>query len=182
MTRFHVFRSAAVIIMLAGAVHAQSRSEQGRAATPSADARPADNPYAGQWTYRSYLNRPGVLVGGDPQTAIGLIFGEGIITLDPPVGSALRGAIDFGGGVGLDLNGTIASLPSAAPPVIYLTGTGRKGTPTDGWEYDYVGYLAYAWPNGIGQIPAMVGTVLRAKPHDQSPAGVVVSFIAVKQP
>ena len=168
--------------MVTGVVDAQSPRERGLSTTLSADARPADNPYAGQWTYRSYLNRPGVLVGGDPQKAVDLIFGEGIITLDPPVGGALHGAIDFGGGVGLDLNGTIASLPSAAPPVIYLTGTGRKGTPTDGWEYDYVGYLAYAWPNGIGQIPAMVGTVIRAKPHDQSPAGVVVSFIAVKQP
>jgi hypothetical protein len=168
--------------MLAGGVHAQLRSERGLAATAGTATPPADNPYAGQWTYRSYLNRPGVLVGGDPQKAIDLIVGEGIITLDPPVGGTLRGAIDFGGGLGLDLNGTIASPPSAAPPVIYLTGTGRKGTPTDGWEYDYVGYFAYAWPNGIGQTPAMVGTVIRAKPHDQSPAGVVVSYIAVKQP
>jgi hypothetical protein len=57
---------------------------------------------------------------------------------------------------------------------------GRQGTPTDGWEYDYVGYLASTWPNGIGQVPAIVGTVIRAKPHGQSKAGFVASFVCDK--
>jgi len=42
--------------------------------------------------------------------------------------------------------------------------------------------LAHTWPNGIDQVPALVGSVIRAKPHNGSPAGVVASFIAVKQP
>jgi hypothetical protein len=31
-------------------------------------------------------------------------------------------------------------------------------------------------------VPAIVGNVFRAKPHNGNPAGVVASFIAVKQP
>ena len=32
------------------------------------------------------------------------------------------------------------------------------------------------------QVPALVGSVIRAKPHGSAPAGYVASFIAVKQP
>jgi hypothetical protein len=31
-------------------------------------------------------------------------------------------------------------------------------------------------------VPALVGTVIRAKPHGTSPAGYVASFVAVKRP
>jgi len=111
-----------------------------------------------------------------------MIFGEGIITFDVPAGDVIKGNLDLGGGYVLDLSGLVLGDPSRTPPVVQLSGIGRQGTPTDGWEYDYVGYYAWTWPNGIGQIPAIVGTVIRAKQHDTSPAGVVVSFIATKQP
>ena len=52
----------------------------------------------------------------------------------------------------------------------------------DGWEYDYHGHLAHQWPNGVNQVPALVGTVIRAKPHGAAPAGYVASFVAVRQP
>jgi hypothetical protein len=65
---------------------------------------------------------------------------------------------------------------------VEIVGAGRNGTGTAGWEYDYRGQLAYQWPNGVNQVPALVGTVIRAKPHGASPAGYVASFIAVKQP
>jgi hypothetical protein len=67
-------------------------------------------------------------------------------------------------------------------PIVAIVGTGRPGTGTDGWEYDYHGQLAYSWPNGANQVPAIIGTVIRATPHDGAPAGYVASFIAVKQP
>jgi hypothetical protein len=46
--------------------------------------------------------------------------------------------------------------------------------------YDYDGVLAYHWPDGVNQTPAIVGSVIRVKPHDGAPAGYVASFIAVK--
>ena len=54
------------------------------------------------------------------------------------------------------------------------------------WIYDYDGYLVPDWPNGVDQIPAIVGSVIRTIPHSGgqpgtvNPAGVVCSFYAVK--
>ena len=54
------------------------------------------------------------------------------------------------------------------------------------WIYDYEGYLVPDWPNGVDQIAAIVGSVIRTIPHSGSqpgtvnPAGVVASFYAVK--
>lgn len=55
------------------------------------------------------------------------------------------------------------------------------------WVYDYIGYVVPAWPNGVNQRPAMVGSIVRTIPHSGSapktvaPAGVVASWIAVRQ-
>jgi hypothetical protein len=134
---------------------------------------------AGKWTYRSYRNSPD-LVGGDPDKAASLIFGEGVFTLQTPASTAVQGSLDMGSGYALDLNGTVTAA-GAGPLTVSIVGTGRAGTPTAGWEYDYFAFLAHQWPNGVGQIPALVGTVIRAKPHNGAPAGVTASFIAVKQ-
>ena len=54
------------------------------------------------------------------------------------------------------------------------------------WIYDYEGYLVPDWPNGVDQIAAIVGSVIRTIPHSGSqpgtvnPAGVVASFYAVR--
>jgi hypothetical protein len=147
-----------------------------RATTPT---KPADaSILPGKWTYRSYVNTTD-LVGGDKKKALGIIFGEGIYSIDPVSGTALTGTLDMGGGYILDLKGTITQT---APLSVAISGYGRTGTPTAGWEYDYNASLAYQWPNGVNQTPALVGTVIRAKPHDGAAAGFVASFIAVKQP
>jgi hypothetical protein len=174
--------ATAFVLMSCTATWAQSRLERAATTAPTAPTATSANPYAGKWTYRSYLNQPGVIVGSDPQKALDMIFGEGVMTFDLPVGNALKGTFDMGGGYILDLTGSVQGNPSSAPPVIQLSGIGRPGTPTDGWEYDYIGYLAWAWPNGVAQIPAIVGTVVRAKQHGQSQAGLVASFITTKQP
>lgn len=132
----------------------------------------------GKWTYRSYVNTT-VLVGNDKDKALADIFGEGIYAFDPPSGAALVGTLDMGSGYVLDLKGTITQT---APLSVAISGYGRAGTPTDGWEYDYNASMAYQWPNGVNQTPALVGSVIRAKPHGGAPAGYVASFIAVKQP
>jgi hypothetical protein len=49
------------------------------------------------------------------------------------------------------------------------------------WAYrSHHGFLGYTWPNGIDQVPSLVGTIVRAQPHDGGAAGVTASFIAVK--
>jgi hypothetical protein len=144
-----------------------------------ASPAPADaSGLTGKWTYRSFHNRP-ALVDGDPQKALRLIFAEAVFTFEIN-GTSLKGALDWQGG-GLDLQGTIQPASGPAPLSVAIVGSGRPKTGTDGWEYDYRASLAYEWPNGVGQVPALVGTVIRAKPHDGSPAGYVASFIAVKQ-
>jgi len=88
--------------------------------------------------------------------------------------------IDWGSG-GLDLSGTIQPGSAATPVAFAIVGLGRPGSQTEGWEYDYNGCLAYKWPNGVNQVPALVGSLIRAKPHNGAPAGVTASFIAVKK-
>jgi hypothetical protein len=82
----------------------------------------------------------------------------------------------------LECEGTVRPPAQGSPLTVELVGIGRAGTATYGWQYDYHAYLAHQWPNGVGQVPALVGSVIRAKPHDGAPAGFVASFIAVKQP
>ena len=137
---------------------------------------------AGKYTYRSYVNRPDVVVNDDAQSAtkaLSLLFGEGVMTLDSPVGDKVTGTFDMGGGYVLDLSGTIETGTSGLT-VVKLAGPGRPGTLTAGWEYDYQAIVTPSWATATGQIPALVGTVLRAKPHGSAKAGVTASFIAVK--
>jgi hypothetical protein len=139
---------------------------------------------AGKWTYRSFHNKSAP-VADDPNTAaekaLALIFAEAVFTFEVPTSTTLKGTIDWPGG-GLDLQGTIRTDSPGASPSVEIVGNGRTGTGTAGWEYDYRGQLAFQWPNGINQVPALVGTVIRAKPHDGAPAGYVASFIAIKRP
>ena len=69
------------------------------------------------------------------------------------------------------------------PSSFQIVGIGRPGTDTAGWEYHYHGHLTRHWPDGVDQRPALVGSVMRAKPqeaHRLAPAGYVAPFIAVK--
>ncbi len=136
----------------------------------------------GKWTYRSYRNDPS-LVDGDANKALQSIFGEGVFTFEILQNNTLKGIFDMGGGYELDLKGVVQpTIQNGAPLTASIDGYGRKGTPTDGWEYDYHGFLAYQWPNGSDQVPSLVGSVIRAKPHGTAKAGYVASFIAIKQP
>jgi hypothetical protein len=121
-----------------------------------------DGSLPGKWTYRSYLNRADIIVGDDPDPAVrnlaamfgqgstannaakalSLVFGEGVMTFDPPSDNNVTGTFDM---------------------------------------YDYRANSTPKWPNGVNQVPTLVGTVIRAKPHDGGAAGVVASFIAIKR-
>ena len=135
---------------------------------------------AGKWTYRSYLNNP-ALIDGNPQKALANIFGEGTFTLAMPTPDTVAGTFDMGGGYLLDLQGQV-TIEGNGFEALKIAGLGRAGTPTEGWEYDYYAVPGYAWPAGVNQVASIVGTVLRAKPHNGGPAGLTASFIAVRQP
>jgi len=123
---------------------------------------------AGKWAYQSYQN-----------TQEQPVFGAGTFTFATPAPDKVQGTLDMGDDLVLDLHGTVAAS-THAPLTVHIIGTGRPHTDTDGWEYDYHGFLGYMWPNGVHQVPSLVGTIVRAKPHDGGAAGVTASFIAVK--
>src|SRR5215467_1060613 len=86
----------------------------------------------------------------------------------------------------LDVDGKIDQTHGLGNEMFYLTATGRGGTPTAGWQYDYHGRPGENWAlrdrGRVDRHPTLVGTVIRVKPHGESRAGEVLSFIAVKPP
>lgn len=146
----------------------------------NATAPPSTATYelTGKWTYRSYHNDP-TLVGDNAQTALAQIFGEGIFSLMQEDGY-ISGTLDMGGGYVLDIAGlNEIGSSSAQPDYLRMIGKGRANTPTAGWQYDYQAYLAPMWPTGVAQVPAYIGSVLRAVPHNGKPAGVTASFMMI---
>jgi hypothetical protein len=85
------------------------------------------------------------------------------------------------GGFPLALTGTVRPGVGGEPASFDIVGTGRPGTDTAGWEYRYHGHLTRNWPHAVDQRPALVGSVIRVKAHDDRRANEVFSFIAVKQ-
>ena len=72
------------------------------------------------------------------------------------------------------------------PVMIQMRGIGTGTLNRGKWVYDYVGYLAPAWQQGVMQVPVIVGSVVRTQSYEDEgkpqPAGVVASFIAVGVP
>ena len=138
----------ACLLLPPGAALAQNRVLLAPAPAAGATAAAWDTSLAGKWTYRSYLNRADVIVWDDPEPAVrnlaalfgkdstannatkalGLIFGEGVMTFDPPSGNNITGTFDMGGGFVLDLKGTMQTS-SAGDISVELVGTGRANTP-----------------------------------------------------
>jgi hypothetical protein len=139
------------------------------------------NPFLGKWTYRSFFNNPDINASTDS-----LLFGEGTLEFtDAPMGQV---AGTIGGPLGqpgqnwlLHLEGWISF---GNPMTARFEGTGTVGG--DSWVYDYECYYVHHWPNGVEQVDALVGSVIRTVPHPDNggvgPAGFVASFYAVRQP
>ncbi|WP_196138412.1 hypothetical protein [Aliikangiella sp. G2MR2-5] len=130
----------------------------------------------GQWTYRSFVSDTDVNAEFNS-----LEFGRGTIEIDNGPMQLLTGRI-FGPGWELDLKGSIGY---GDPFALRFQGAGIVGGAQ--WIYDYSGYLVPQWPNGIAQVPALVGSIVRAIPHptgpngkSTAPAGIVAQWIAVK--
>jgi len=137
------------------------------------------NPFAGTWTYRSFLNNP-AQVGNDPAKLEALLFAEATWTVKDAPETVFDGELSFGPGNVMDLKGVVTPAHEGVTAHAHIVGKGRTGTSTEHLFYDYDGSLTEQWPNGVNQVPAITGSVIRVRPHDGSPAGLVASFIAVK--
>jgi hypothetical protein len=140
----------------------------------------SNNILGGNWIYRSYLNDQS-FIGDDPQKALNQIFGEGELQFLSNIDQNFKAVLDFGNNMKMDLFGTVINTAGLTPQTLLITGTGREGTSTAKWVYQYQGYIVPDWPQGVDQVPAILGTVVRTIPHGSGAAGVVASFIAIKQ-
>jgi hypothetical protein len=140
-----------------------------------------ENPFVGTWSYRSFYNDPTFHVGKDGNDDFNVLelgFGNLAITQTGP--QELGGTIG-GDGWSLDLKG---SMNFGNPGQVRFQGKGWVGG--NEWIYDYIGWLVPAWPNGVDQRRAIVGSIVRTIPHPSSgggisPAGLVGSWYAVLQ-
>jgi len=124
----------------------------------------------GKWLYRSFVNNANP--DEDPE-----LFGQGELTFLPSDFGQLVGDFDFGQWGKMTVKGTAYF---GNPFQLRFQGKGVKGTGAEDWVYDYIGYYIPNWVEGIDQMPAIVGSVIRTEPHGQAKAGVVASFIMVK--
>jgi len=140
--------------------------------------KPAPNhsPLIGTWTYRSFVSNP------DISTAFNALeLARANLRIDDSGMGELRGLL-YGTGWELSVRGSVSY---GNPFELRFQARGLVGGET--WVYDYVGYLVRQWPNGIDQVPAIVGTIVRTTPHSDgsggvAPAGYVAQWIAVRQP
>lgn len=134
----------------------------------------------GVWTYRSFVNNPAPV--DTPDDALRLIFGEGELTIETASPDAgFRATLSFGGAAVMDLVGDVAAAAGAQPLVASVKGRGRAGSPIADFAYDYVFYAVPAWPDGIDQRQALVGTVIRAADHGGAKKGVTASTITLRR-
>jgi len=142
-----------------------------------------NNELSGAWTYRSFHNVEATLPPSEP-LGNRLLFGQGELVFDNVISQDdVKGQLAFrsnpprASDARLELRGRIEH---GTPNRIRMRGVGVPGTSAEGWIYDYVGFIAPEWPDGVNQRPAIVGTVIRSVAHAaESPAGVVASFVAV---
>ena len=138
---------------------------------------PGVHPLLGRWTYRSFLNDP------NPNTPFGnLEFAVAEIRFEDAPFGQIVGRLSFGDDY-LALKGTITygnPFTARFQGVGATPGTIEQGKP---WIYDYLGFVAPAWPNGVDQRTAILGTIVRTVSHSQgrAKAGVVASWIAVRE-
>lgn len=129
----------------------------------------------GKWLYRSLRNNK------NPDTSFNdLRFGQGIIEFKKIAGGRiLDSSLDMGGGYVLTIEGEI-SKDASGTVFLKWRGTGVKGSPTEGWIYDYQAYIAPTWKKATDKTIVLIGTVFRTVAHGASPAGVTGTFYMVK--
>lgn len=119
----------------------------------------------GVWTYRSFLN-----ISEPVDDFNKLRFGQGEMAFESASEpGTVRGQLAFRSDPPAETDPRLllqGSVQTGNPFSVRFQGTGVAGTSAAGWVYDYVGYFVPEWPNGKGQQPVLVGTVIRTVPHD----------------
>ena len=128
--------------------------------------------FEGTWSYRSLINNPDLSAEFND-----LRFGAGTLVLAQAGPGVVEGTLG-GTGWSLALSGTATT---AEPASVRFQGRGEIGGET--WVYDYLGFVVPDWPEGVDQVDAIIGTIIRTVPHSggQAPAGFVASWYAVRQ-
>lgn len=131
-------------------------------------------PFLGLWIYRSLRNDADIQKDFND-----LEFGRGTITIEN-IGEDFisKANLDMGGGYLLNLKGQLIRQNNEITS-IRIQGEGIKSTPTEGWRYDYEGFIIPKWPNGIDQSFVISGSVIRIKDHGSAKAGYVGTFYMV---
>ncbi|MFS2071224.1 hypothetical protein ACEN9D_20930 [Pseudomonas sp. CT11-2] len=155
--------------------------------------------FAGNWTYRSFINKPEILPQLDAENIVKddvaqwsrYMFGQGLMIFHPTVTGGLTGLFRMGDDkTTLDMN--IRGKLEVREGVLWVkwNAYGVANSESDGWLYEYEGYIINNWINGSKQVDSIVGSVIRSQPHDdlnpnqtvdrQARAGAVASFIMVR--
>jgi hypothetical protein len=131
-------------------------------------------PFLGSWTYRSFISDPDITKDFNA-----LEFGRGELRIEDFAPGSFQGRLIFGETYQFKLAG---SSSFGNPFTVRFQGVG-DAPDSQGQIYDYVGYLVPVWPNGVRQVAAIVGSVIRTVPHNggTAQAGVVASWIALKR-
>jgi len=134
----------------------------------------------GIWSYRSFINNPEPV--GSADETLALIFGEGVLTIvdaDPALG--FNTILSFGGDAVMDLKGDVVVADPGGLLTARAIGAGRAGSPVADFRYDYLFFEVPAWPSGIDQRQALVGSVVRAADHGSARKGATASTITLKR-
>ena len=129
--------------------------------------------FIGNWTYRSLRNLP--IETPFPN----LEFATAVMRFQKTSGDSIFGVLDMGPGYTLNLKGKLTTCNGST--TFYIQGEGVPNTGTANWEYDYQGYAVPKWTNGINQVDACTGSVIRSKPHGNAKAGETASFYMIRQ-
>jgi hypothetical protein len=131
-------------------------------------------PLLGRWTYRSFMNNPGIDVDFGE-----LEFGRGEMIVDYVCPGIFVGRLVFAEDYQFRLRGVATS---GDPPTIRFRGIGDADASKD-QIYDYFGCLMPLWPHPVRKRLTIVGSLVRAVAHDgdSAPAGQAATFIAIKR-
>jgi len=64
---------------------------------------------------------------------------------------------------------------------VKMTSKGIPETATEGWIYDYEGYVTPKWTNGMNQLQTSTGSVIRTVDYGTAKAGLTATFYLVKK-
>ena len=165
-------------VMLASAVLPLAGCAEAPSAPTSSPTRP--DSLTGRWIYRSFIN------SADAAEDFGkLRLAVGVVEIAPFSGNEFKGSLTTERWQ-LTLAGRLRSDGHVDMRA------SRGSSNTEGWIYDYVGWVVPQWNpaseqrNPVVQVATMVGTMLRVVDHDNlrggtSKGGQTYSFVVVRQ-